>query len=275
MKDLLYEKFVAVPTRPGRGGTYSYIKWQDVADRMNKIFGTNWSSEVVYQDVIGTNIVVRVRVTINDSTTNNKFRQEGFGGAPMDDRQEAGNPFKSAYSKALKDACKKWGIGLYIDEDDQDSVVPDKIPVNIPVTSLNNSVTPSAIPPVVDKESPVTHTTITGTTSTKPETPPTPPSSPSSVGATPAIPPGMPALPDIKPEVSNVSVDTQTAISDVQKAALQSILNIQGVEYEDLVRRAFDAKKIVLSGAVPIMDDLSYDEAVTVVKYGNDNFRKR
>ena len=269
MKDLLYEKFAAVPTRPGRGGTYSYIKWQDVADRMNKIFGINWSSEVVYQDVIGTNVVVRVRVTINDSTTNNKFRQEGFGGAPMDDRQEAGNPFKSAYSKALKDACKKWGIGLYIDEDDQDSVVPDKIPVNIPVTSLNNSVPPSAIPPVVDKEPPVTPTTIMGTAFTKP------PSSPSSVGATPVIPTGIPILPDIKPEVSNVVVDTQTAISDVQKAALQSILNIQGVEYEDLVRRAFDAKKIVLSGAVPIMDDLSYDEAVTVVKYGNDNFRKR
>ena len=63
-------------------------------------------------------------------------------------------------------------------------------------------------------------------------------------------------------------------ISDVQKAALQSILNMQGVEYADLAREAFEVNG--LDGkSVPQIDELTYTQAVYVVKYGNDKFRNR
>ena len=258
MREELYKKFTAVPTRPGRGGTYSYIKWQDVADRMNKIFGIKWSSEVVYQDVVGPNVITRVRVTITD--TNNKFCQEGFGGALMDDRQEAGNPFKSAYSKALKDACKKWGIGLYLEEDSE--------PVTIPFESFKaTSIPPQPIEmPVVPD---VQQTVVT-----------IPSVQPTIVECEIPTNNEMPSMPPIPPTqtVSDNSVSiigAQSTISDVQKAALQSILNIQGVEYSDLIKGAFASRSITLPDIVPAMDDLSYDEAVVVIKYGNDNFRKR
>lgn len=286
MKDLLYEKFAAVPTRPGRGGTYSYIKWQDVADRMNKIFGINWSSEVVYQDVIDTNVVVRVRVTVNDSTTNNSFRQEGFGGAPMDDRQEAGNPFKAAYSKALKDACKKWGIGLYLDEEfdsgtSSDAQVTQNKPSSSIPTSPNiapavptasavptapktvvpgvvqppkNTVPISNIPPTGTVTIPIKQVKVEQKTSVTPEVPNIPPQSTSKA-----------------PEIAGDRV----GISDVQKAALQSIISIQGVEYNQLVKEAFTLNNIELSGDAPSMEELSYKEAVMVVKHGSDKFRKR
>lgn len=262
MREELYKKFTEVPTRPGRGGTYSYIKWQDVADRMNKIFGIKWSSEVVYQDVVGTNVVTRVRVTVTDTDTNNKFCQEGFGGAPMDDRQEAGNPFKAAYSKALKDACKKWGVGLYLEDDEPETVQPTVTtpPIQpIPVKPFEASVEIPIIPNVQQNNIPAQPI------SAECEITITPPNI-----VTPSIPPiPVNSVPD------NKVIGTQTTISDVQKAALQSILNIQGVEYSELVKGAFTSRNITLPDNIPTMDDLSYDEAVIVVKYGNDNFRKR
>ena len=268
MREELYRKFTEVPTRPGRGGTYSYIKWQDVADRMNKIFGIKWSSEVVYQDVVGTNVVTRVRVTVTDTDTTNKFCQEGFGGAPMDDRQEAGNPFKAAYSKALKDACKKWGIGLYLEDDEPETVQPAVIvPPTQPtvVTSPLQSavivppIQPAAVEmPVIPKINipvqPISTDTVTPTND--------------------VVIPIIPPIP-VNSVSDNKVIGGQTTISDVQKAALQSILNIQGVEYDELIKGAFTSRNITLPNPVPIMDDLSYDDAVIVVKYGNDNFRKR
>ena len=268
MREEFYKKFTAVPTRPGRGGTYSYIKWQDVADRMNKIFGTRWSSEVVYQDVVGTNVVIRVRVTILDDKTNDMFFQEGFGGAPMDDRQEAGNPFKAAYSKALKDACKKWGIGLYLEDDEPETVQPTVITPPVQPVQVEPFKTPIEIPIILNAQQ-----------NSVPVPPVQPITSECEIQITPAINeiPSIPPVPPTQtvPDNSVSVIGAQTTISDVQKAALQSILNIQGVEYSELITSAFTSRNIALPNPVPTMDDLSYDEAVIVVKYGNDNFRKR
>ena len=134
--EILYRGFENIPTRRGRGGTYSYIRWQDVADRMNEAFGTLWSSEVTFQDVINDNVIVRVKVSVFDVETKTFSRQEGFGGAPHDTNMEAGNPFKAAYTKALKDACKKWGVGLYLEEEDGDTVAPSPLLMVITVKSM-------------------------------------------------------------------------------------------------------------------------------------------
>ena len=279
MKEKLYKKFTAVPTRPGRGGTYPYIKWQDVADRMNEIFGIQWTSEVVYQDVIDSNVIIRVRVTVLDADTGDMFFQEGFGGAPMDDRQEAGNPFKAAYSKALKDACKKWGIGLYLEDEEQESTkIPNfptgasvKPPVNVPRKNVSTTKTP---PPF--------NNPVKNSVTIKQYEPQSTPPSFTPASATQAnvteqhkIPP-LPPTPnkDVSESGGEIS-GNNAAISDVQKAAVQSILNIQGVEYNDLVKDAFILNDITLPDNIPTMDNLLYDEAVKVIQYGNNKFRKQ
>jgi len=290
MRDLLYKKFTDVPTRPGRGGTYSYIKWQDVADRMNQIFGVQWSSEVVYQDVIGSNVVTRIRVSILDTNTGNLFFQEGFGGAPIDDRQEAGTPFKAAYSKALKDACKKWGVGLYIEEDgdvEPEVILFSKTSVKTPFVPISSK-QEIPVPPVIQKQEAKISTMVVP----KNTQPPIPPVSAGAQQVTSTVTiqqeKSVPNIPPVPPTpkafveaavnvtaIDGISMGGQTTISDVQTAALQSIISIQGVEYDQLVKDAFDSKGISLSNGIPTMESLSYKEAVIVVKYGNDKFRKR
>jgi hypothetical protein len=313
-KDALYATFENIPTRRGRGGEYAYVRWQDVADRMNQVFGTNWSSNVEYQDVVGGNIIVRVRVLVTNPETNNTQFQEGFGGAPNDDRNEAGNAFKAAYSKALKDACKKWGVALYLDEEGESAsyggphitppshmstppagysgfeTAPTATPSPPPAPSTAEpqpepqptSATPPANtggmtsggmapPPGVEMSAPIMQPSAEPV---QQNTPP-PPSMPTTPA--PATPPAQ-ALPQDLPMSKTPPIAPpgggEDLISDVQKAALQSILSMQGVEYETLVREAFETNG--LDGKnIPNQDALTYTQAVYVVKYGNDKFRNR
>ena len=62
-------------------------------------------------------------------------------------------------------------------------------------------------------------------------------------------------------------------ISDVQKAALNAILSIRKIAYSDLALEAFANAGI--TRAIPAADDLSYEDAVVVIKFGNDKYRKR
>ena len=301
-KELLYGTFENIPSRKGRGGTYSYVRWQDIADRMNQVFGTDWSSNVESQDIIGNNIIVRVRVVVTNPDTGNVQYQEGYGGAPNDERSEAGNPFKAAYSKALKDACKKWGVALYLDEEGESasyggpSITPPSH-VNAPpagYTGYETAPAPeptppsSATPPPVQQPSTATAPAYTPSTTGGMEMPAgvamapmgtTPPPQPTT--PEPMASPVTTPAPALEPELPMSKVPTITApgggedlISDVQKAALQSILSMQGVEYETLVREAFEVNG--LDGkTVPSQDALTYKQAVYVVKYGNDKFRNR
>jgi hypothetical protein len=318
-KELLYKPFDNIPSRRGRGGVYSYVKWQDVADRMNQVFGNNWSSCVEYQEIIGDNIIMRVRVIVNDPETSRLSYQEGFGGAPNDDRLEAGNSFKSAYSKALKDACKKWGVGLFLEEEDGDTTpnIPsgymgketapeqptaptsDGLPTP-PSVSMGNApppptpATPEPAPqPPVEEEMPVEVPPVEQTGNIPPfptafpekpaekESPAQPPvgDKPPVVSSLPTPPPlggSAPSKSTTLPEPKAQPIDNGDVelISNVQKAALHSILNIKGVEYEPLVKEALEAKGIHKT-PIPPPDMLTYEEAVHVVKYGNDKFRRR
>jgi hypothetical protein len=62
-------------------------------------------------------------------------------------------------------------------------------------------------------------------------------------------------------------------ISDVQKAALNAILSIRKVGYADLAAEAFANAGI--NKPVPDQDKLVYDDAVVVIKYGNDKYRSK
>jgi len=318
LKSRLYESF-NILSRKGRGGTYQYVEWKDVADRMNSIFGINWSSSLKSVEILNNNVIMRVCVEVYDGVTERVYCQDGFGGAPLDEKLEAGNPHKAAYSKALKDACKKWGVGLFLDEEDdargestgpiipagfmgKETGIPPK--VDELVTEINNDVVKEAVKPVP----PANPTTF-------PQKPvrTAPPKQPAQlkkikeaeenkiaednkVVETKVSVPKIPSVPKLgsiptpasstKPTgpVHSVSIPNnrelpmsssgQSLISDVQKAALQSILNLKGVEYESLVREAFAFNNVVKE-PIPDADKLSYQEAVFVIKYGSDKFRKR
>jgi len=332
LKDKLYESF-NVLSRKGRGGTYQYVEWKDVADRMNSVFGINWSSSLKSVEVLNGNVIVRVCVEVYDEVTKIVYHQEGFGGAPLDEKLEAGNPHKAAYSKALKDACKKWGVALFLEEEDEPrGTGSDGGGPTIPPGFMGKEL---GIPPVVNI--PTTQSKLvveekiaTGITEDIPrsipvvETPAVvippksgrsaPPKQPAQLKkiqeaealkkvqeteAKKSMPstPGIPKIPTA-PKVNSAPTSTvtfstpsrvgldnrdlpmsssgggQSLISDVQKAALQGILNLKGVEYESLAREAFAFNNVVKE-PIPAADKLTYQEAVFVVKYGNDKFRKR
>ena len=293
VKEKLYAP-LATHSRRGRGGNYDYVKAQDVYDRMNDVFGADWSSEVIRAKEVGNNIIVHARVTIMNDNRCSAY-QDGFGGAINDAGSEAGNAYKSAFSKAIKDACKKWGIGLFLDEDGSYTAT----------TSAPTNSTPT--PPAISTQTPPTTPTPTPPATPPPTTPVSPPEAlvaPANVAVTNRpprgldLPPGVsrtlpngvssnagPATPppstppqvnlneDMPMSTTTVNAGEANTISDVQKAALHSILSIDGVEYETLVKEAFEING--LDGTViPAIDDLKYKEAVYVVKYGNDKFRR-
>lgn len=91
----------------------------------------------------------------------------------------------------------------------------------------------------------------------------------------PKIPaPVMDTAPPVTPEVpfSNDGGLNSIRISDVQKVALNGILTMNKAEYAPLALEAFEANGI--SKAVPNREDLNYEEAVVVIKFGNEKFRK-
>ncbi len=300
----LYEK-LELKSRRGRGGNYSYVPWQDVADRMNKVFGGNWSSEVMSETVVGNGVVLRVRVTVIDKETNVSYYQEGFGGAD-NTGSEVGTLHKSAYSKALRDACKKWGPGLYTDEYDDASshkgsppVNPPSAPVSIPVASASvpvkdtkKSTIPAALEKPVVPSTSIPAVSVPSTSipvTPKAENTPTNPVVEKIAAATsipgaqpPIVPPAVETKPSLPP-VSTGSVPMQTAaiptqntenvkINDVQLAALDGILEIKNIDPELLIKGAFEEGKLDTTD-LPTKEMLSYQQAVLVIKYGNEKFR--
>jgi len=275
--DKLYEP-LELKSRRGRGGNYSYVPWQDVADRMNKTFKGNWSSEVRSQEVVGENVVVRVRVTATDPETQMSFHQEGFGGAVNRADDEAGNPWKSAYSKALRDACKRWGIGLFLDED---AGAPAPTATTPPPVPSVPAATPATVPPsapatpppatqtVVEAPVPPTALVATPPASSLPVAPPMPPVPP----AAPTPPPAMPAD-DMPMSSGSVLSNDDSGITEVQQIALEGILGMRDLNYEDLAKEAFEDKGMKYD-TIPRAEDLTYEEAVVVVKFGNDKYRNK
>jgi hypothetical protein len=319
IKEALYAPLGDIKSRRGRGGTYDYVTWKNVVDRMNDVFGINWSSELVQHIDTDKGIVVRVRVLVTDPDTGKVQFQEGYGGDMNDAGSEVGNAFKSAYSKALKDACKKWGVALYLEDDSptESTAIPPGYmgkEVGVPPSVPEASSTPPAPPvntttpelpkfvPEPQVEAPVNTPTIpTGgmplppgvsmgagnevqssvkivqeavDVNATPTAPPVPPGV--STQAVPPVPPQKVTLKDDMPmsKVTTINTGEPDTISDVQKAALQSILNMKGVDYIELAKEAFEANG-VSSEVIPEPDKLTYQEAVYVVKYGNDKFRKR
>ena len=128
---------------------------------------------------------------------------------------------------------------------------------------------------VVPEVVPVAETT---TTFAPPLSPEQPVSASISIGqevpALPTIPPpaaeAAPATPDL-PFSKDDGLDG-IKISDVQKVALNGILTMNNAEYAPLAVEAFTANGI--DKTPPSREDLNYEEAVIVIKFGNEKYRK-
>jgi len=277
-----YKKF-NVKTRQGRGGVYPYVSADDITDRMNRLFEGNWSSMVTYQDVIGDEIVIRVRVEVSDAETNSVYFHEGFGGHKINPTDEPGNGFKSAYSKALVNACRRWGVGLFLSDDENAGDV--EVVESEPVVQT---------PPKIDALPAEPKTVSTETTITqeepqsslpkisvpggkvripkfKPNMDSPPPEIASDVVKTmksiPKIPIKSPPPVQTRPEtIAPATAVEDDVISDVQVLAINSLVETKGFKYEDLAMHVM--------GEVKDVNTLKHDEAIAIIQYGNKLYRE-
>ena len=326
----LYKTF-KLSSRQGTGGMiFKYVPNEDVITRMNKVFKGNWSTIVMHKDVIEDQVLVEVQVTITDPDTNENYVQTGFGssqivrysGGPNQNKIiDIGNAYKGSLSKAIVNACTRWGVGLVkesnpYDENDitvvadapQEMVVPPMVPtmpvsaptpvpVQPPTTMTppptpyiqetavaTNVIPPPATaspvvpPPTVVVETPqVSAPPVIETTTTF--SPPIAPNQPVSahIGLSQEIPKVPVPAADVVPTTPDLPFSKNEGlgdigISDVQRVALNGILSMNNAAYVTLAQEAFGANGI--NRAVPNKEDLSYDEAVVVIKFGNDKYRK-
>ena len=107
-------------TRKGPGGmTLTYAPWSYVADRLNEVFGPNWSFESIVEPKIQDGqVIVGVRLITPLG------HQDAYGGH----RYLANNPnasyadaLQSAMSKALRRAAARWGIALDLYRGDEET----------------------------------------------------------------------------------------------------------------------------------------------------------
>lgn len=225
---------------------------------------------------------------------------------------DIGNIYKSALAKAIVNACTRWGVGLFKETNvygTDDNVVntpsvsaPAAAPIVLPPAPVVNQQPVNVIPPVAQPNTPVipTQKVVTSSTVLTQAVTPAPPIVQTPVVELPKVPvpnqemvapiavvqpvPTQPIIPvppapviNNIPSTPNVPFAAQPTesmgISDVQCVALNGILDMQGIEYDVLAKEAFGARGI--SKLIPLKEELNYDDAVVIIKYGNDKFRKR
>jgi len=281
-----------VQERKGAGNKiFKYVASNDIVDRMNTVFMGNWSVEVITQEVIEDNVVVKVRVSVIDPNDSKclTFHQEGYASHQIfrhsyGDKQgqviDIGNSFRSAMSKAIKAAVARWGVGLHLDDDDSenysntapnpaDSPGPAPVaPVPVkPVQPNTNGVTSTPTAPVAPV-APVAPTAPVVPTAPEVTNPSTPPAT-ENTAPVPTFGAGMPGVAPTPqnndasntfPQATSVEVAT-----DVQKVAIQTTMSLHNLTFEQLVDKVFVSGETKPAS----LDNLSYTEAVALISFGN------
>jgi hypothetical protein len=105
------------------------------------------------------------------------------------------------------------------------------------------------------------------------------PAAPAAPTTVPASAPIVPTAPSDTPvpaadlPFSTTQPETVSKINDVQKVAISGILTLRKMTYDQLASEAF-ADAGAPGYQYPLVEQLTYDEAVVVIKYGNNKFRK-
>lgn len=134
-----------------------------------------------------------------------------------------------------------------------------------PPAPVVESTTHNPAPPMMPNQ-PVSTSVGVAQEAPNPPAPPAMPSFPApamEAPATPELPMSQPSPP--------AGLD-RVGISDVQRVALNGLLTMHSANYDELAREAFDNKG--MDQPVPPKEQLSYEEAVVVIKYGNDKYKK-
>lgn len=309
----LYETFILKERRGTGGLVFKYVPNEDVINRMNEVFMGNWSTRVTYKDTIDDQVILEVLVTVMDDDTKIAYTHTGFGSQQIMRYKDGpnagkiidiGNGFKGALAKAIVNACTRWGVGLYKESNPyevEDTFETPTVPTQLPPVSTPTPM-PTVQPPA--PSTPVVPVNSTINTAIGPVSVPIEPVvAPSAIPSIPNVPSeitdsivvkqsneelDMPKIPipnqnvrpapminvaPTTPDVPFLSQDNSAVkISDVQRVALNGILDMQKIKYEDLAAEAFEANGI--DKQVPQKEALSYDDAVKIIKYGNDKFRK-
>ena len=72
---------------------------------------------------------------------------------------------------------------------------------------------------------------------------------------------------------TTVQSSEDTKINDVQLAALDGILELKNIDPNLIIKEAFEINNLDTTD-LPTKEMLSYQQAVLVIKYGNEKFRK-
>lgn len=114
-------------TRPGRGGkTFRYVKGNYVKKRLNYIFGSLWSFEILGELVQGNQVIIKGKLTIQDKHGEPIIVKMQYGRAEIKylkgtkDPVDLGNDFKAASTDCLKKCASEVGIcsDIYADEEE-------------------------------------------------------------------------------------------------------------------------------------------------------------
>jgi len=293
------ERPFELKARRGVGGKiFKYVPSEDIVARMNKVFIGNWNTEVMSSEIIEDNVLVCVRVYVTDNTNNKVYYHDGYSSHPLtrytsginkDKIIDVGNSYKSAVSKAIKTACTRWGVGLYLEESEDSNSSSDEIastaakftttfsktavtptiPINndqldIPIVPTNNSAgvknhekmerpMPWPDPPEmgVEKNATKTNTNPVFTNDTI--------ILPDPVG-------NMPDIPFNNQSQEGVNVESSVEkLTPVQQAAVEHTMDIHNIKFDELVSKALQRQSDIPSK----IEDVSYLDAVTIIQYGN------
>lgn len=239
--------------RRGNGGTYSYVKGEDVVRQLNKAFNHGWSSEVIKDEEKYNQVLILVSLTV--FVGGDTIVHHGFGSAPIAKHTKTGeildigNTYKSAYTTALKKAAEQFGIGLNSSDGGDLSGGTSsykKHPAPNKGVQPRQQVRPSVSRPSLTPPSGLS----------KPRPSLTPPSNSPAPAASSSSP----------PIASLVAAEKGGSLTDIQKNAIGNLANSKGYTTEEIIALALEKKVDI--------DDLSSAEAVQVIRFAGSSSKK-
>ena len=278
--------------REGLGGKrFKYVASGDIIERMNTVFHGNWNVELIDSKVIEEQLLLLVRVSVRDEETGNLFFQDGYASYPVfrftsgqnkGKVIDIGNSYRSAMTKAIKTACSRWGVALFLEESTvsvDNSDMPASAVVDMPPYTPTEPDIPMPAGPMGSPEK------VVNVEPTQPASTPPVPDIP-----IPAEPVNNPDAPVDEPVFTNnnvvapdpgnfpsnvevppltgveVSESTETAenLTPVQKVAIESLMSVNKIKFEDLFMKAIPGQEVPSSIKV-----ISYLDAVKLIQCGN------
>jgi hypothetical protein len=266
MQNEMIEKLKApfsLKERKGVGNiTFKYVATEDILERMNQVFKGNWSTEIRTVDKFEDQVVVCVRVYVWDPDSKQLFWHDGYAshsiqrftsGQNQGKAMDVGNTYKAAVSKAIKTAVTRWGVALFLEDEEEDAK-----------TSSFSSVGFGG--PAKGAESTAVFPEFVSPSTTKPSTQAAPvldfPFNIDSVTTT------QTKQTNPKPVEASKSMPEEAGgeVSSVQLYAMESLQSIHGMTYMQLAKKALGDDY-----AVPANPrELTYDLAAKIIQYGNN-----